>query len=192
VSKDAAPERIAIIWSPEARADLRTIERGTAMQILHCVGRYLVSRTGDVKKLKPPFSGFRCHCGDYRVFFDPKDENAIEIAGVRNRREAYRWIREWGGASRSQPGTSARLSEYAKVVRFSVSASVTLPASTHNGERVTSRRDWTTGREPLQAYPFQAWPPLAIGRADSTGAITYRLDVGNYHAYVLRPLVLLQ
>ena len=46
MSKDAAPERIAIIWSPEARADLRTIERGTAMQILHCVGRYLVSRTG--------------------------------------------------------------------------------------------------------------------------------------------------
>jgi mRNA-degrading endonuclease RelE of RelBE toxin-antitoxin system len=90
VSEEAAPERTGVIWSPEARADLRTIERGTAMQILHCVDRYLASRTGDVKKLKPPFTGFWLHCGDYRVFFDPKDENAIEITGVRNRREAYR------------------------------------------------------------------------------------------------------
>jgi mRNA-degrading endonuclease RelE of RelBE toxin-antitoxin system len=90
VSEETAPERIALIWSPEARADLRAIERGTAMQILRCVDRYLASRTGDVKKLRPPFTGFRLHCGDYRVFFDPKDENAIEITGVRNRREAYR------------------------------------------------------------------------------------------------------
>jgi mRNA-degrading endonuclease RelE of RelBE toxin-antitoxin system len=90
VSEDATPERIVVIWSPEAGADLRAIERGTAMQILHCVGRYLASRTGDVKRLKPPFTGFRLHCGDYRVFFDPKDETTIEITGVRNRREAYR------------------------------------------------------------------------------------------------------
>ena len=26
MSEDAAPERIAVIWSPEARADLRAIE----------------------------------------------------------------------------------------------------------------------------------------------------------------------
>ena len=90
MSEDAAHERIAVIWSPEARADLRTIERGTAMQILSCLDRYLASRTGDVKKLKPPFTGFRLHCGDYRVFFDHEGENTIEITGVRNRREAYR------------------------------------------------------------------------------------------------------
>jgi mRNA-degrading endonuclease RelE of RelBE toxin-antitoxin system len=84
------PERIAVIWSPEARGDLRAIDRETAMQILHCVDRYLATRTGDVKKLKPPLTGFRLRCGDYRVFFDPKDENAIGIACVRHRREAYR------------------------------------------------------------------------------------------------------
>jgi hypothetical protein len=39
MSEDAAPERIAVAWSPEARADLRAIERELAMQILHCVGR---------------------------------------------------------------------------------------------------------------------------------------------------------
>jgi hypothetical protein len=65
VSEDTAVERIAVIWSPEARADLRAIERETAMQILHCIDRYLANRTGGVKKLKPPLTGFRLRCGDY-------------------------------------------------------------------------------------------------------------------------------
>ena len=85
-----APERIAVLWSPEARVDLRAIDRGIALQILHCVDRYLASRAGDVKKLQPPFGGFRLRCGDYRVFFDLKGDNAIEVTAVRNRREAYR------------------------------------------------------------------------------------------------------
>jgi mRNA-degrading endonuclease RelE of RelBE toxin-antitoxin system len=90
VSDDPAPQRIAVIWSPEARADLRAIDRETAMQILRCLDRYLATRTGDVKKLKPPLTGFRLRCGDYRVFFDPEGESAIAITGVRHRREAYR------------------------------------------------------------------------------------------------------
>jgi mRNA-degrading endonuclease RelE of RelBE toxin-antitoxin system len=90
VSAEPAPERIAVIWSPEARTDLRAIDRETAMQVLYCIDRYLASRTGDVKKLKPPLPGFRLRCGDYRVFFDLKDDNTIEITGVHNRREAYR------------------------------------------------------------------------------------------------------
>ena len=49
MSEDAAPERIAVTWSPEARADLRAIDRETALQILHCVDRYLANRNGDVK-----------------------------------------------------------------------------------------------------------------------------------------------
>jgi mRNA-degrading endonuclease RelE of RelBE toxin-antitoxin system len=60
------------------------------MQILHGVDRYLATRTGDVKKLKPPLTGFRLRCGDYRVFFDLKSESMIAITGVRHRREAYR------------------------------------------------------------------------------------------------------
>ena len=90
MSEQTAPERIAVIWSPEARADVRAIERETAMQILYCIDRYLVSRAGDVKKLKPPLVGFRLRCGDYRVFFDFQEENTIEITGVKNRREADR------------------------------------------------------------------------------------------------------
>ena len=90
MTEPPAPERIAVIWSPEARADVRAIDRETAMQILHCVDRYLANHTGDVKKLKPPFTGFRLRCGDYRVFFDQRDENTIHVTAVRNRREAYR------------------------------------------------------------------------------------------------------
>jgi hypothetical protein len=59
VSEETAPQRIAVVWSPEARRDLRAIDRQTAMQILHCLDRYLTSRAGDLKKLKPPLTGFR-------------------------------------------------------------------------------------------------------------------------------------
>ena len=90
MSEDAAFERIAVTWSPEARADLRAVDRETALQTLHCIDRYLSNRAGDVKKLKPPETGFRLRCGDYRVFFDHGHETRIEITGVRHRREAYR------------------------------------------------------------------------------------------------------
>jgi hypothetical protein len=45
MTEPEAPQRIAVIWSPEGRADLRAIDRETAMQILHCVDRYLANRT---------------------------------------------------------------------------------------------------------------------------------------------------
>ena len=82
--------RIAVVWAPEARADLRAIDRATALEILHCVDRYLANRTGEVKKLKPPLTGFRLRCRDYRVFFDLKNSTAIDITAVRHRKEAYR------------------------------------------------------------------------------------------------------
>lgn len=90
MSEEPAPARLSVLWSPEARADLRRIDRQTALDILHCTGRYLATRTGDVKKLKPPQSGFRLRCGDYRLFFDLRNESTIEILAVRHRREAYR------------------------------------------------------------------------------------------------------
>ena len=84
------PQRTAVIWSPEARSDLRAIARDTALQILYCVDRFLTTRTGDVKRLKPPRTEFPLRCGDYRVFFERKGENTIEIIAVWHRREAYR------------------------------------------------------------------------------------------------------
>ena len=90
MNEEAAPGRISAVWSPEARADLRAIDRETALQILYCLDRYLGNRSGDVKRLQPPLTGFRLRCGDYRVFFDQQGENTVAITGVRNRREAYR------------------------------------------------------------------------------------------------------
>jgi mRNA-degrading endonuclease RelE of RelBE toxin-antitoxin system len=77
---EESPGRIAVIWSSEARADLRSIDREIAIQILHCIDRYLSSRTGDVKKLKPPEAGLRLRCGDYRVFFDHSGETTLPRA----------------------------------------------------------------------------------------------------------------
>ena len=90
MSEPSVPARIAVDWSIEARADLRAVDRETAIQILHCVDRYLASRIGDVKKLKSPLTGFRLRCGDYRIFFDLTNENTIQITAVRHRRDAYR------------------------------------------------------------------------------------------------------
>jgi len=90
MSEEHTPQRIKVIWSPEARAGLRAVDRDEAMRILLCIDRYLASRHGDVKRLKPPLSGFRLRCGDYRIFFDQKSEVAIEIVDVVNRRDAYR------------------------------------------------------------------------------------------------------
>jgi mRNA-degrading endonuclease RelE of RelBE toxin-antitoxin system len=89
VSEEHRP-RLGIVWAVEARADLRRIDRETAIDILHCVDRYLHTRNGDGKKLKPPQTGFRLRCGDYRLFFEHKSEAEIDILAVRHRREAYR------------------------------------------------------------------------------------------------------
>lgn len=90
MSGEPASPRMDIIWSFDARGDLRAIDRESALQILHCLGRYLTTRSGDVKKLKPPYTGFRLRCGDYRVFFELRNEHTIEATAVRHRREAYR------------------------------------------------------------------------------------------------------
>jgi hypothetical protein len=57
--RETNPARLSILWSTEARADLRAVQ--TAIDILHCVDRYLRTHSthkGDVKKLKPPQGGF--------------------------------------------------------------------------------------------------------------------------------------
>ncbi len=87
---EAGPERIAIVWSPGARTALRAIDRSTALEILHCLDHYRNTHTGDVKKLKPPLTGFRLRCGDYRIFFDATSDKSIQIVAVKHRREAYR------------------------------------------------------------------------------------------------------
>jgi len=79
-----------VIWSPEARADLRAIDREIALRILRAIDTYLTTGAGDVKKLQPPRHEFRLRVGDYRVLFLPKEERTIEVLRLLHRREAYR------------------------------------------------------------------------------------------------------
>jgi mRNA-degrading endonuclease RelE of RelBE toxin-antitoxin system len=90
VSEGTTPGRLSIVWSLDAQADLRAIDRQTALDILHSIDRYLATRNGDVKKLKAPMTGFRLRHADYRVFFKQVGEIGISITGVRHRRDAYR------------------------------------------------------------------------------------------------------
>lgn len=84
------PQRLAVVWAPGARSDIRAIDRKTAIGILHCLDRYLLHLDGDVKRLQPPHTGFRLRCGDYRLFFDLHTGHTIHITAVRHRRDAYR------------------------------------------------------------------------------------------------------
>lgn len=90
MTEHSARPRIRIHWSPEARSDVRAIDRATAGQILDCLDRYAKTHAGDAKKLRPPLSGFRLRCGDYRLFYRQVDESSILITAVRHRSEAYR------------------------------------------------------------------------------------------------------
>ena len=79
-----------IAWTDQAKADVRGIDRETAIDLLHRLARFLTTEEGDVKRLTdidPP--EFRLRLGDYRLRFYDHGE-WIEILRVRNRKEAYR------------------------------------------------------------------------------------------------------
>ena len=79
-----------IVWTDQARSELRTIDQPTALRILHALARYLEVAEGDVKRLQgiePP--EFRLRVGDYRVRFHEHGDT-IRITAVKHRREAYR------------------------------------------------------------------------------------------------------
>lgn len=82
---------LQVIWSPEARSDVRKIDQETALRLLKAIARFLQTEAGDIKQLKgfdPPL--FRLRIGDWRVIYRRAENESIEIVRVRNRREAYR------------------------------------------------------------------------------------------------------
>lgn len=82
--------RLEFIWSTTARAQLRRIERETAMRILVALTRYAETGEGDVKALEGKFSGaHRLRVGDWRVRLRRVPAGAIHILAVENRGEAY-------------------------------------------------------------------------------------------------------
>ena len=84
------PDGKNVIWSPDARSELRAIDRETALRILHAIDHYLTTGAGDVIRLQPPRFEFRLRVGDYRVMFRRVDRERIEVLHVRHRGEAYR------------------------------------------------------------------------------------------------------
>jgi mRNA-degrading endonuclease RelE of RelBE toxin-antitoxin system len=83
-------DRRTVVWSPEARAELRAIDREIAVRILRAIDHYLATGAGDVIRLQPPRCEFRLRAGDYRVIFLRISVRSIEVLHVRHRRDAYR------------------------------------------------------------------------------------------------------
>jgi len=81
MSEEAAPERIAVIWAPEARADLRGHRARSRNADSVLCGSLLGQPDRRREKLKPPLTASGLRCTDYRVFFDHKDESTNRSHG---------------------------------------------------------------------------------------------------------------
>ena len=79
-----------IVWSEQAKNDLRGIEQPIALQILKTLARYAYTGEGNTKQLQgiePPV--IRLRAQDHRVFFRDKGDY-LEISRVLDRKQAYR------------------------------------------------------------------------------------------------------
>ena len=79
-----------IVWTEQARTDLRRIDQTTALQILKTLARYAQTGEGNTKQLRdiqPPL--LRLRAQDHRVFFRDKGDY-LEISRVLHRKDAYR------------------------------------------------------------------------------------------------------
>ncbi len=79
-----------IEWLDEAKADVRRLDRPSAMRIFEGILHHATTGRGDVAPLHGDMAGtFRLRIGDYRILFSPY-EDTMRIFGVRHRSEAYR------------------------------------------------------------------------------------------------------
>jgi plasmid stabilization system protein ParE len=79
-----------IVWTDQAKADVRGIAQPIALQILKTLARYTMTGEGNTKQLRdiePPL--IRLRAQNHRIFFRDKGEN-LEISRVLDRKEAYR------------------------------------------------------------------------------------------------------
>ena len=79
-----------IAWSERSRADIRRLDRDTAMRIFSALHRFAETGEGDIKKLKGESDDLRLRVGDYRVRFTEEPDDALHIHSVLHRSEAYR------------------------------------------------------------------------------------------------------
>jgi plasmid stabilization system protein ParE len=79
-----------VVWTDQARADLRAIEQPIALQILKTLARYIYAGEGNTRQLRdiePPLIPLRAQ--NHRVLFRDKGEY-LEISRVLDRKDAYR------------------------------------------------------------------------------------------------------
>jgi plasmid stabilization system protein ParE len=79
-----------IVWTDQAKVDVRGIEQAIALQILKTLARYAQTGEGNTNQLRdtePPM--IRLRTQDHRVFFRDKGDH-LEISRVLHRKEAYR------------------------------------------------------------------------------------------------------
>ena len=79
----------SFLWEPAARADLRILDRDTAMRILLTLTRYGNTGEGDVKMLTDRDGLYRLRVGKWRIFFDLDSPDTVRIHGIDNRGQAY-------------------------------------------------------------------------------------------------------
>lgn len=77
-----------IIWTDPAKADVRRLDKPTAMRIFATLHRFAETGEGDVKALQGR-DELRFRIADYRLFF-VATADAIEVRRVLHRSEAYR------------------------------------------------------------------------------------------------------
>jgi mRNA interferase RelE/StbE len=79
-----------IVITPQAKIDVRRIDRETAMRILAALDRFARTGEGDIKKLQGDSGELRLRVGDYRVRFNEEPPGTILVHSVLHRSEAYR------------------------------------------------------------------------------------------------------
>lgn len=79
-----------IVFSDEAKADLRAIPQHIAMNILTAIHRLAETGAGRVKELKDKEGEKRLRVGDHRVRFTEEQPDTLRIHAVKNRKDAYR------------------------------------------------------------------------------------------------------
>lgn len=78
-----------IVFSDEAKTDIRTIPQQIAMNILAAIHRLAESGVGNVKMLHGEDGDKRLRVGDFRVRFTEEGDE-LRIHAVKNRKDAYR------------------------------------------------------------------------------------------------------
>ncbi len=78
-----------ILFSDQARADVRRLDRDTAMRLLTALHRFAETGEGDLKRLKGEGGELRLRVGDYRVRFT-EESDTLHVNRVLHRKEAYR------------------------------------------------------------------------------------------------------